>query len=108
DALESQVREVVAVRHAAWRELYLAPHAWAKHRIARAFGVDHSTVFYAMRKLGAEQGGCAVCGKVYERATMAAGVMICGVGTSLAYHHKGSVCVQQVAFTLRGEGAHAW
>jgi hypothetical protein len=100
-ALHSRLAVAVRVRHAAYRELFTAH--WSLNRIGRAFGVSHSVVLKALRKVRA----CPACGEKYEKTTDAPVVWTAGVATSRAYHHAGAMCFVQTAWVNRGEESPA-
>lgn len=95
-ALSKRIKRASQARRGAWQELFR--DGWSRCRIARVFGVDHSSVCLAIQV-------CPVCGESFERAVAAPFVMTCGVATQVAYHHVGRMCVRQVSFALAGEAA---
>lgn len=94
-AVNNKIDKSTRARRAAWRELHHRM-GWRVLRIARAFGMDHGNIGRALQ-------GCPMCGEPYVRAASTPNVMCCGIATMRAYHHDKHICVQQVAFVLRGE-----
>jgi hypothetical protein len=105
DAFGRRYQGATAARHAAWRELFDAPHSWGYSRIARAFGMHHTTVMHALDKR--PPGGCPCCGEPFESTTEAPMTFVVGVATQRAYRHRGRVCITQTAWVLRGESEAA-
>lgn len=103
EALYLRTPAAVRARHATWRELRHT-HSWSLPRIARVFGVDHTTVLAAVRKCPKD--GCPACGEAFTKTTVAPVTWVAGVATSRAYHHAGgAMCFVQVAWVDRGADA---